>query len=277
MATDALGRSAHVKVTETPFQAPDWAYVEANPARLLDPDGWSTAPLHRVSEALGVMLALACEVVLPDCDKSEVRVKRIDLARDFSGVESAGFYLRGLHGLARPYSRMNQLFVDPTGHNAQTLVVGSNVGKVRLYDKFVETSGKAPAGTLRWEVQARGDWVVNAGLGTAGQLEPAVMESFAENRWEWSGMGTEVQAANRVIEAVQRSGLSPREQRSFIGWLVMKSNGFEQEISAETQARYNRLVRQLGITLGPKALQDTGAAITGRLDWESGTEVLRVG
>jgi len=155
-------------------------------------------------------------------------------------------------------------------------MVGSGAGVVRLYDKWAESDGAAPAGTLRWEAECRTGWTQNYGsIAKVSDLRsPERASALAENRWEWSAMGVEVSARSRVIEKVQRSGLSPAKQRGFLGWLVMQSEGIASPMGFETSAEYSRLARQLGVSIGSDAAEET-TGFVGRLDWETGREVLR--
>jgi hypothetical protein len=106
---------------------------------------------------------------------------------------------------------------------------------------------------------------------------------MAINRWEWSAMGVEVGATDRIVEQVVRSGLSPAKQRGFLGHLLLASVGATSPLSKETAAQYHRLQRDLGIALGPASLgdDDEGQAVevggfVGRLDFATGREVVRV-
>ncbi|MDQ3956681.1 MAG: hypothetical protein M3285_14180 [Actinomycetota bacterium] len=251
-----------------------WAKVEFNPSRVEDPDGVSLAPVEALAKVVPLVLRKASELVDVDQAVTDARVKRLDVARDFTDVERSDFYLRGLGPVRRPWARRNLVHFDPSRNGAQTLMVGSGAGSVRLYDKHAESQGKAAPGTLRWEVEARGGWAKNyGGIRALEDLTRSNVEALAQNRWEWSAMGVEVSAADRVIEKVQRSELSPAKQRSFLGWLFLQSRGMASPLSKETAAGFNRLARELDVALGPQDADVLG--FVGRLDFDSGREVLR--
>ena len=86
-------------------------------------------------------------------------------------------------------------------------------------------------------------------------------------------MGVDVVATKRVIERVQRSGLTPAEQRSFLGHLILQAQGCSTPMASSTSAKFNRLQRDLGVALGAES---EGAGFVGRLDWDTGREVVRV-
>jgi hypothetical protein len=78
-----------------------------------------------------------------------------------------------------------------------------------------------------------------------------------------------------VVERVAESGLSVREQATFLGWLFMQASGAAwMPGSKTTLAKYRKVQRSLGIA-APSDLVTTGAVIR-RLDFDSGREVLRV-
>jgi hypothetical protein len=234
------------------------------------------AGLRKALDALETVVAqVAVELACPAVrGVKDLNVKRVDLTRDFE-CERPDFYLRGLGPVKRPWARRNLVHFDPSRNGAQTLMVGSGAGVVRLYDKCAETEGAAPEGTLRWEAECRSGWATNyGGICKVSDLHDAKKSAaLAANRWEWSAMGVEVSARSRVIEKVQRSGLSPAKQRGFLGWLVMSAEGITSPMGYETSAEYSRLARQLGVSLGTEALGES-TGFVGRLDWDTGREVL---
>lgn len=252
--------------------------VEFNPSRVLDPDGWAVVSVPEAVEVLGEVVDEAARRMLSPAVPSidQMKVKRVDLTRDFE-VDRGEFYLRGLGSVPRPWARQNFTHHDPKRGNAQTLMVGSGAGYVRLYDKCAETDGRAPAGTLRWELEGKSAWASNyGGVKTVADLRQGIrVGQLAENRWRWSGMGVEVAARSRMVEKVKRSGLSPAKQRGFIGWLTMMAEGEESPLGSQAAAEYRKLARTLGVTLGPDKLDESTGGFVGRLDFDSGREVLR--
>ncbi len=90
-------------------------------------------------------------------------------------------------------------------------------------------------------------------------------------------MGVEVKATDAVVEKVMRAVhqdvMSVREARGFLGWMMMQSRGVSALESKATMAKYRRWTRELGVVLSP---EDTAGTFVGRLDFETGREVLRV-
>ncbi len=267
---------AFVGTQGVPATGQTWAKVEFNPSRVLDPDGAGLAPVEDVMGLLEHVLdkvGASRLIVLPP-EVETAKVKRLDVARDFSGIKHPDFYVRSLAPIKRPWAKRNLVHFDPQKRGAQTLMVGSGVGIVRLYNKHDEKPDKVPEGVLRWELEARADWAKRyGGVETVKDLSVEKISRLALDRWRWSQMSVEVSATNRVVEQVSESGLSPAKQRALLGWMLQRSCGQVSPVSKETGAEFNRLSRQLGVTL--EAAGGDAPGFIGRLDWDSGREVVR--
>ena len=254
--------------------------IEYNPSRIVDPDGCGLATLDETADSFDVVLAAAEQLVSPGDEPANFRVKRLDLARDFHGIEQPATLIRGLSCLHRPYARKNLIHADPAKNGAQTIVVGGKQSSVRLYDKAEETktrANRAEPGTIRWEAENRKGWLSNYGaVERLRDLDPVRVAVLADNRWEWSQMGAEVAGdLARLVERVHESDLTAAERRGFLGWLVEQAAGMEGgSMSSATLAKYRRLQRRLGI-VAPVDLAGT-VTVLRRLDWATGTEVQRV-
>jgi hypothetical protein len=242
--------------------------VEMNPSRVVDPDGWT---LHG-HEAIAPALLLAAELVEQRCSPTapatEWKCKRIDVARDFTDVDDIAGLLDALAAVHRPYAKVAARHAAP-GQGTQTLSVGSKAGKVRVYDKHAETEGKAAPGTLRWETEARTDWLAAyGGMEEVGSITPGALETLANNRWEWSAMGIEVQTRQALMaKVVAYEAFTDREGAMFVGWLMMRGAGFTSVTGSTTLAKFRRAERALGVTAADVASLGTS---TVRLDWDSG-------
>jgi hypothetical protein len=255
-----------------------WGKVECNPSRVVDPEGHGLAAVDDLDTVLYAMEVAAWTCMEPSIEQAEWRVKRVDVARDFVGIEDAGRLIRGLVSVHRPHSRQNMVYADPKRNQAQTLMVGNATGKTRLYDKWAETDGGVSEGTVRWETEARRDWLHRlAGIERVRDLTEENVGQLARDRWEWSAMGTEVASSvGRLVRVVQSSDdLSEREAAFFLGWLMCEAAGQPmRSLSSHTVSKYRRMQRQLGIA-APSDFEGMVEVLT-RLDWDSGTEVLRV-
>ena len=265
----------HVSVNEPADRLPT-ARVDFNPSRLLDPDGVSLCPVEEVASLVVRAIFDARAVVDGPADVDSVRVSRLDVARDFRTSDAAAV-IRALGPVPRRWARRNLVHADASRGGAQTLMVGSGAGVVRLYDKAVESEGRAPQGTVRWEVEAR-RWLARFGALThLENLTSGSVSALAADRWEWSAMGVEVACGlSEVVRRVESSGLSPALCRSFLGFLVEQAaGGVAVPAPSATAAKYRALQRSLSIVISPE-LFESGSSVTRRLDWDSGEEVLRV-
>lgn len=249
--------------------------VECNPSRLDDPAGCSLLPLDGLGWAVQVMAEYAAQLVEPGGPLDAWRVKRIDLARDFRGVRDPARYVHGLRPVHRPYARRVGVWSDPSSGNAQTLHAGSGAGMVRLYDQHEAYAHRgAPAGALRWEVEARSDWLGRiADVRTVADLQPSTLDGLMVDRWEWSAMGHEVASAVGLVERVGQLGLSPAREQRLIGQLVQECYGVAPRLASKQASEYRKLKRQLGLVPSVDLLQVAGHERS-RLDWWSGQEVL---
>lgn len=250
--------------------------VEFNPSRIVDPEGVRLCSVGEVHPVVAEVLSSVRDLVDLPNDPDGCRVKRIDVARDFE-TDNGPKLLRALAPLPRPYAKRNMLHADPGRHLAQTLSVGSGVGMVRAYDKAAESQGKAPEGTLRWEVEARPGWADRiSGIGKVADVTEERIAHLAADRFGWSGMGVDVSAGfSEVVERVVGAGLTAAVQRAFLGYLVEQAAGVYQELSFDAQSKYRKLQRELGIAVDPGVFEK-GVGVSRRLDWESGREVLSV-
>lgn len=270
---------AFVGVQEIPQTGQTWAKVELNPSRVGDPEGHSLATPDQAASALEDAIDAASSLLVPACPSvGEMKLRRLDVARDFTDVDRPDLLLPGLAPLPRPWARRNLVHFDPARGGAQTLMVGSGAGVVRLYDKDAETGGAAP-GVLRWEAECRKDWCDKyGGMSTVNDLDQQNVSNLGQNRWDWSAMGREVESTEAIIEKVMRSGLSFTEQRNLIGYLTMTVYGADVVAGNSTHSKYRRAARELGLALSPGSMLDVDApAFSMRLDLESGKALCRVG
>ncbi len=76
--------------------------VEFNPARVLDPDGWSLASPAEVGEALSLVLPVLHDYITPATDLDRWGLCRVDVARDFQNVTHGSQLVGGLASAPLP-------------------------------------------------------------------------------------------------------------------------------------------------------------------------------
>lgn len=255
-----------------------WGKVECNPARFADPNGCSLLDPQQLPAAFHVMWSAACEVTAPLWKLADARVRRGDIARDFRGITAPNLYVEGLQPLKRPYARRAFLYNDPQHGNAETLFVGSNAGAVRLYDQHAAYADKgAPEGSLRFEIEARTGWLEHAGVSRVADFDAVVCARIAEDRWEWSRMGTPVSGPVNAVQLLQRKVIGGEISQAvadrLLGSMVRRSLGFGTEAKT-SEWRHRQVLGQLGMTAGALWSNDLDRQAVGRLDFAGGTEEL---
>jgi hypothetical protein len=257
--------------------APVFGKIEFNPSRFVDPDGSSLATVDQTFDSLQLAVDAAATLVTPFLHDglSSFRLKRLDAAKDFRSPIPPAALIRGLAPIPRKWARKNLVHADPSRNGAQTLLVGSNAGAARLYDKFAEAGGNVEPGTVRCEIEARGDWLHKyGGLRTMDDLRKVGVGGLSRDRFEWSAMGVEVVSSMGVVDALSQTDLTPREQTMFLGWLVNQSSPYAYVPGSKALAKWRRIQRDLNIALGPDAVSSVG--FSSRIDWDSGLVVTRV-
>lgn len=257
-----------------------WAKVELNPSRVLDPKGWS-------AEAGGMETLATLDAAISKAmsegyfepmigSVEEANLKRLDTCRDFRNVEHPSFLIGGLIGVHRNYARQARVFYDPNRNGAQTLVVGGKRNQVRLYNKDEETGGEA-AGVVRWEGLNREDWLEEHGaMSKAGDVTDERIEQIGRDRFEWSGMGMRVvSSAQMVTEQIGTLDLSPAKKRHVLGYLLESAYGLPTKMSRTTAAEYRRIVREAGVVMALDGLEET-ERYSVHLDLDQGREVVSV-
>src|SRR5579862_5501156 len=200
-AEDPTGAYVSVQTPRSPGM-PAWAKVELNPSRYIDPKGWElSAGVGEALESLEAAWRAAASVVEPACDLEEATVKRLDLAKDFSGA--VGLLLPLSKAPVPSWARMRELFEDVRSGGALTLRVGGASNFARAYDKYRETRGAAPEGMCRVELQCR-EWCERyGGLRSVGDLTEERVRALGADRFGWSNLGASVSASDEVWERVR--------------------------------------------------------------------------
>lgn len=254
----------------------DWASgtgrIEFNPSRLLDPGGHTLAPVESLRTAILVVLDSVSHLVIPAISVDEVRVTRLDVARDFRDVENPTLTLSALIAMPRKWARTGVVHFDPKGLGTETLSIASGTaGMTRLYDKWIHTSGAVPPGTVRFEAECRKPWLKAYGkIKLLGDVTQERVEILALNRWEWSQMGiVTVGDPEDLVAAVRRLGLKGMDALALVGWLVAQSTGGGiRPASRTTEAKLRRLARDAGVALA------SDVTLSRRLDFPSGREIV---
>lgn len=248
--------------------------IDCNPARILDPEGYSPCPVERLHVALDELWAAVSKVCDPSCSLAEAKVTRLDYAVDFFGVARPGFYLLGLRPLHRSHGRRNVLYTDSRSGLPSALYLGGKRDKVVLYDRHIKADPPVPGGTMRLEVRAYRAWLKRySGIRNYADITEDRVEELAENRFNWSMAGREVVDLETAVKRVVRAELSYHDRVNLLDHLISLAEGDASARCDRTRTKYERMAERLGIVLSPEALQDSILLGSGRLDFVRGVEV----
>lgn len=208
------GAKAHLYLYDSPTGGP-MADLEFNPSRLIDSeDTWALCPVEDVTGTLEEVLAKLATHITPGEEPEMMRVSRLDVARDFLDVPNINATLRALSVNDPKWCEAKQVWFSTDGRNlAETLKFGGQAEYLQLYDKAAQMKkkrigGRAPEGTLRYEVRARKDgW-----LGSPN--EPSDFDGINVMAHVTSGRG----ARMATLEVVRSGGLCRSRTCSRRSW-----------------------------------------------------------
>jgi len=247
-----------------------------------------------LSDSLDVVRELVAEVVRErvtiDRERCgdpmrDAKVTRIDLPRDFDGVEHIPEVLDGLAGVSISGRVKKSRYADAECNRAETLWVGNGKHGGRLYDKARETArlllgSRAPDGRLRFEAQLRstvltGVWAraVAGHVRQLGDLEEHKLRALRRASFERYGFDQEVSAMATVADRVWTAeGLSERQRREL--WCFLTMPGYQSRAARDVVRRYRQIARSLGVT-PHAAMSEALCPLRVRLDYDNGKEVVR--
>lgn len=242
-----FGARVHVRVYTD--QGSPWATISFNPSRFLDPQGCTLAPIRELPETMRLAFDVAGGVVdLPGSPKS-ARVKRVDVSRDFSGISGVAIFLRAFADAPRGNAKFTRLSLGPRGLVEGVATGSKSGGRAELYDKYIESKGRVPEGTLRFEAQCRGWARDRARIERGSDLNAENLARLAWDRWNWAGFGASVASISHALAIISRSDLKPATKRNLEGYLALRYVGHIAQMSSATRSRYNRIMKGLGIVV----------------------------
>ena len=199
--------------------------LEFNPSRV---EGVNPCPFDRLPKALGRVLRYVdaeLGIAVQSEDAQRAVVKRVDVARDFA-VDDARRLIQLLTPLKRAYATRLQLHYDPNKLLVSGVVAGNKESHVKLYVREGRLANYPDLDWLRFEVQARGDWLkyLRADLPgrsnriTFQELTSETCSELLANRWAWSKFGTPYTADDGWWRQV-RADLGQSKARALAGYM----------------------------------------------------------
>lgn len=284
-AGDVLGSGARIGVDK--LHAGGWeGWVEFSAPKVGTGSNVVALPLRQAVDVARDVFREA-EAVVNWLDPFErTRVQRIDLDRDFDGVEHQVPLLTGLSKLRAAYNPKTRLFPDPAKSGAMTLTRGpASRWLSTLYDKEGEARHRAryapeaekaqrqnditsAAGRLRFEARLRSD--VLGGQRTIGDLVEDELAGLRRKYFERVGYGMEVAGMDRAVALIVASDLTEAAKIQTLGYLVMESQGMPAAFGRTTVWKYRKRCEELGVTAADMQSMATTAV---RLDYDAGTVI----
>ncbi len=284
------GAKAHLYLYDSPTGGP-MADLEFNPSRLIDSeDTWALCPVEDVMGTLEEVLATLVTHITPGEEPEMMQVSRLDVARDFLDVPNINATLRALSVNDPKWCEAKQVWFSTDGRNlAETLKFGGQAEYLQLYDKAAQMKkkrigGRAPEGTLRYEVRARKDgWLGSPnepsdfdGINVMAHVTRPAVEALAWQRWRWCGAGAFVVAPDLFQAVVAHYEPDPYAQEAFIGNSMLRVLGLRPApLKTHRRLKFMRLRRKVRVIPDPERLigSRTDGVLYRRLDLASGVEV----
>lgn len=266
-------------------------HVEVSAPTMLN--GHNVVPLRPdlVPDIVDVLLSVLAED-LPDVPEPDAaRLVRLDLVRDFLGVENPSAILEAVARRPIPAARRHHEERDAITGRLQTLTRGSiSQWLARGYDKAHELSSAAQRerdpdrrellkawsehsnGHLRFEVELKADWIRRNGMQQPETVTPERAMAVAQGFFERSRYGDVFAGQGRVTEALSTLVDAGRmtEARGVAAVLIGDLIG-RQLHSRKQQQTYRALARRLGLAA---ADLDAPGEEPRRLDFGSGREIV---
>lgn len=245
------------------------AWLEFSAPKVLGGDNVEPASIGQLEQAVSPALAEAGEFVELDAD--ELRVNRLDIARDFDGVDELGVLLLGLSGVPVAGAKSRNVYRAPELGHAQTLFVRNGGGGARLYDKS-EEAGLAVPGRLRFEAQERRDALRAQGVERLADLTDDQLLATARARMRWAGMDRSVSSGAAAAARILDADLTDGQRLQALGGLYAAQLGQWDAIG--NRDRRGRVRRWLTAADAHTCCEAEGQAFTMRLDLVEGFQKL---
>lgn len=273
------------------------AWLEASLPKRLSPEGDNSTAvdLDTAIDAMWGMLVEAQEFIEVDPAHvfDESRIVRLDLVRDFQGVDRQTEVLDGLAAITQPGRAKVRRFADPSANRAETLRVGPRAWGCTLYDKHQETGGRAAPGHLRFEARLHRDQLTSVFARHNGGIVNTIEDLYrmgrdfdgdngtalAQTQFAWFrrvGFHQEIPATHQLVNEIRRLELTAARAASL--WAFLTLPGWAAACSRNTRAKYRQMAEQLDMcprfdAFDRPVLLDASKGKSLRLDYISGTQI----
>ena len=262
-----------------------WLRVELSLPTMLNGHNRNALDRTLLVDAVEASLILLAEEYPSIPSVESTVVQRLDVARNFTGVQSAHTTLTALSRRHVPYARVNEPRHRSDG-SMQSLLRGSKREYlVRGYDKqhellehartdrdkreLLHAWAGASEGLLRFELQLRAPLLRRKGLTHMTDLTPDVLDGLAREYFERARWEAPYGGAGRVRRTLEelRPELSRADYRNLCSYLYWTERGMEVDLSRNVLDRVRPLARKYNL------LDSEDEGDVRRLDFDSGQEL----
>jgi hypothetical protein len=221
--------------------------------------------------ATGVPLSIVRDVVASsvqelvdvaeDLRSGEASFSRLDTVTDFEVNEAdVGAVLRGYEAVPIRKGVRRQL-IRSSLERPETLWAQNGAGGFRLYDNTLEKTRKGVAvevlrsvgQSLRFEAQARRDWVKAAGARMVSRVDDGAIAELHARRVVWGGLDREVVTMGTWVDELAAyctsSGVSDAVRYGATGYALDLAAGRTPTISKNSATKYRRVLQAAGVSL----------------------------
>lgn len=232
--------------------------VDFNPSRFRDPDGSSLCTAEQAKQIADLVLYDLEVTSLPMLARTDVRVARLDIARDFV-VNHPSRWIDAMRSLRAKYARDHFGYFDAEG-KLQSVTSGSKSTKMKLYDKAAHRRdcSWAQKYNLRWEAQiSTAAACGKEGFDTPDRLTSERLYRAALRLWGKSRCG-EARIRPTVVEYVHALDYSGLDKAVLIGlyeslrqqhdWGLRNTEWYQMLYRHDLRTRRGRITTPRGTT-----------------------------
>ena len=262
--------------------------MEFNPARMIDPDGYSLASPKAIA---GLIRSLIEEYFLESEDSlpfflvnengevnievwpsdwtSRIRIGRLDISMDFQ-IDKKWFHEGLLLSHQAKYSKGASLVNNKGVTNTWSSVYTHRDGFPKFYNKSNELKRRgiqAPPGIHRFEYRIEKKSLRRLHIHNLSDINEIKFEAALRHGWEYSNLSEPIYDPEDWIQRINESGGAIPNPSELVGFLLLSEKGIETGLSKSEKKELTRIALELQINpKKPLGRQPNGAY---RLDIET--------
>ncbi|NNN20953.1 MAG: hypothetical protein HKL80_02990 [Acidimicrobiales bacterium] len=225
----------------------DFITIEYNPNKI------TASPVHEVDkvieQAKALLVALGNDLG-EELSFDQAVITRLDITVDFHGIESPSEIIEGLLGIYPKYSRFKKFYLSLDRREFETLVAGTKITRLTIYNKYEQTKSEKYRGTLRWEVVLKKDALDSNGFNLLSDLTQEQLDIGGLKLWEWSQAGRRiVRTRNYLWEQINLLEASKNDKLKYFAYLILTCSDMTfGETSVAMRRKFSNYNKELGIS-----------------------------